>query len=79
MPFCRDRWIRGDGTGAKGFGSRCSAHIPNHHFPTGIMMPASRRYEVLSWANESEGRYIIEDDYDSEFRVGGRPIPLCFR
>lgn len=55
------------------------AHIcPNHHFPTGITMPASRRYEVLAWANEREGRYIIEDDYDSEFRVGGKPIPPLF-
>lgn len=52
------------------------AHIsPTHHFPTGITMPASRRYEILAWANEENGRYIIEDDYDSEFRTNGRPIP----
>ena len=52
------------------------AHIsPNHHFPTGITMPASRRYEILSWANEKKDRYIIEDDYDSEFRQNGNPIP----
>lgn len=52
------------------------AHIsPTHHFPTGITMPISRRYELLSWANESDGRYIIEDDYDSEFRFNGRPVP----
>lgn len=52
------------------------AHIsPNHHFPTGITMPANRRYEVLAWANEKEGRYIIEDDYDSEFRPSGKPLP----
>lgn len=55
------------------------AHIsPNHHFPTGITMPANRRYEVLAWANEKDGRYIIEDDYDSEFRANGRPIPTLF-
>ncbi len=55
------------------------AHIcPNHHFPTGITMPASRRYEVLAWANEKSGRYIIEDDYDSEFRLEGKPIPPLF-
>lgn len=55
------------------------AHIcPNHHFPTGITMPASRRYEVLAWANEQNGRYIIEDDYDSEFRANGKPIPTLF-
>lgn len=52
------------------------AHIsPTHHFPTGITMPANRRYEVLAWANEEKGRYIIEDDYDSEFRANGKPIP----
>lgn len=52
------------------------AHIsPTHHFPTGITMPAARRYELLAWANESKGRYIIEDDYDSEFRLTGKPIP----
>lgn len=55
------------------------AHIcPNHHFPTGITMPANRRYEVLAWANEKKDRYIIEDDYDSEFRTNGRPIPTLF-
>ena len=32
-------------------------------------------YEYLSWANEKEGRYILEDDYDCEFRMAGRPIP----
>ncbi len=50
-------------------------HIsPSHHFPTGIVMPIKRRQELLSWANESGSRYIIEDDYDSEFRFTGRPI-----
>ena len=41
-------------------------------------MPADRRYEVLAWANEKFGRYIIEDDYDSEFRPNGKPIPPLF-
>ncbi len=51
-------------------------HIsPSHHFPTGIVTPVSRRYELLSWASKSGGRYIIEDDYDSEFRLLGKPIP----
>ncbi len=51
-------------------------HItPSHHFPTGIIMPVSRRYEFLSWASKGENRYIIEDDYDCEFRLAGRPIP----
>lgn len=51
-------------------------HIsPSHHFPTGIVTPISRRYELLSWASKSPERYIIEDDYDSEFRLLGKPIP----
>lgn len=51
-------------------------HItPTHHFPTGITMPIDRRYEWLAWANARKDRYIIEDDYDSEFRLNGRPIP----
>lgn len=55
------------------------AHIcPNHHFPTGITMPVSRRYEMLAWANGDENRYIIEDDYDSEFRRNGKPISTLF-
>lgn len=52
------------------------AHInPTHHFPTGISMPINRRYELLAWVNEEAGRYIIEDDYDSEFRFTGKPLP----
>ena len=51
-------------------------HIsPSHHFPTGIVVPISRRYELLGWANKVEKHYIIEDDYDSELRLGGKPIP----
>lgn len=51
-------------------------HIsPSHHFPTGTIMPISRRYELLGWAAKSNMRYIIEDDYDSEFRLNGQPIP----
>ena len=48
---------------------------PSHHFPTGIITPISRRYELLGWASKDENRYIIEDDYDSELRLGGKPIP----
>lgn len=54
-------------------------HIsPSHHYPTGIVMPITRRQELLRWAAEQEGRYILEDDYDSEFRFVGRPIPTMF-
>ncbi len=51
-------------------------HItPSHQYPTGIVMPVSRRSELLRWAAEKEDRYIIEDDYDSELRLSGQPIP----
>ena len=48
---------------------------PNHQFPTGAVTPIGRRQSLLRWAERGEGRYIIEDDYDSEFRFTGRPIP----
>ncbi len=51
-------------------------HIsPSHHFPTGIVTAAKRRMELLQWAAAGEDRYILEDDYDCEFRFSGRPIP----
>ena len=51
---------------------------PNHQFPTGAVTPIGRRQSLLRWAEAREGRYIIEDDYDSEFRFVGRPIPTLF-
>lgn len=48
---------------------------PSHHFPLGTVMTAARRLEILRWASEAPDRYIIEDDYDSEFRYRGKPIP----
>lgn len=48
---------------------------PSHQYPTGIVMPIGRRMELLKWAYEKDGRYIIEDDYDSEFRYKGKPVP----
>ncbi|NLD18427.1 MAG: PLP-dependent aminotransferase family protein [Tissierellia bacterium] len=47
---------------------------PSHQFPTGTIMPISRRLQVLHWANMSSKNYVIEDDYDSEFRYVGKPI-----
>jgi GntR family transcriptional regulator/MocR family aminotransferase len=49
--------------------------MPSHHFPTGVVMPIGRRAEVLEWSTKGKERYLIEDDYDSEFRYRGRPIP----
>ncbi len=49
--------------------------MPSHQFPMGTVMPIKRRIELLEWTNETDDRYIIEDDYDSEFRYKGKPIP----
>ena len=49
--------------------------MPSHQYPLGIVMPIKRRMELLKWADAAEDRYIIEDDYDSEFRYKGKPIP----
>jgi GntR family transcriptional regulator/MocR family aminotransferase len=49
--------------------------MPSHQFPMGTVMPLGRRQELLDWAGERPGRYIIEDDHDSEFRYVGKPIP----
>ena len=48
---------------------------PSHQFPTGTIMPVQRRTELLHWAAERPERYLIEDDYDSEFKHEGRSIP----
>ncbi|TRM10605.1 PLP-dependent aminotransferase family protein [Lentibacillus cibarius] len=48
---------------------------PSHQFPTGTIMPISRRVELLNWAATGDNRYIIEDDYDSEFKYGTDNIP----
>ena len=51
-------------------------HIsPSHHFPTGLVTPVNRRQELLDWAAQAPDRYIIEDDYDSEFRFAAHPMP----
>lgn len=47
---------------------------PSHQFPLGMVLPITKRIQLLSWAKESSS-YIIEDDYDSEFRYIGQPIP----
>lgn len=48
---------------------------PEHHYPMGLVMPIGRRQALLSWAAEEKERYIIEDDFDCEFRMEGRPVP----
>lgn len=49
--------------------------MPSHQYPLGTVMPIKRRLELLDWADAAADRYIIEDDYDSEFRYKGKPIP----
>lgn len=49
--------------------------MPSHQYPTGRVMPIGRRTELLAWASKEKERYLIEDDYDSEFRYQGKPIP----
>lgn len=57
----------------------CGAQVvhvsPGHHFPLGYVMPVTGRQKLLKWSAEERNRYIIEDDYDCEFRYTGRPIP----
>ena len=48
---------------------------PSHHFPLGTVMSVNRRMQLLQWAASADERYLIEDDYDSEFRFALRPIP----
>jgi GntR family transcriptional regulator/MocR family aminotransferase len=46
---------------------------PSHQFPTGVVLSMARRLELLAWARERNA-WIVEDDYASEFRYGGRPL-----
>lgn len=48
--------------------------MPSHQYPTGLVTSIARRYALLGWAAERPGRYLIEDDFDCEFRLAGRPI-----
>jgi GntR family transcriptional regulator / MocR family aminotransferase len=53
--------------------ARAALVTPSHQYPLGITMSASRRMQLLDWAQKSES-WIIEDDYDSEFRYESKPI-----
>ncbi len=57
-------------------GSAQVLHIsPSHHFPTGLVTPMQRRQELLDWVRQAQDRWIVEDDYDSEFRFNAHPVP----
>ncbi len=51
---------------------------PSHHFPLGTVMSANRRRQLLHWAAQNKERYLIEDDYDSEYRFALKPVPPLF-
>ena len=62
----------------QGLGDAQVLHIsPSHHFPTGLVTPVGRRQALLQWAETADG-YIIEDDYDSEFRFDAHPMPAMY-
>lgn len=56
-------------------GASIAVVTPSHQMPTGLIMPVSRRIQLLNWSYKEEGRYIVEDDYDAEFKYEGDPIP----
>lgn len=74
------RWVcaamdRG-GVIPESFGDAQVLHLsPEHHFPTGVVTGMERRREILAWLEAGEDRYVIEDDFDSEFRFRTRPLP----
>jgi GntR family transcriptional regulator/MocR family aminotransferase len=59
---------------ARDASARLAYVTPSHQFPLGVTMTLSRRRELLQWASES-GAWVLEDDYDSEFRYAQRPLP----
>jgi len=73
---CVSAQLDGEGVIPESLGDAQILHCsPSHHFPTGIVTPAARRRELLRWAAQQPERYIIEDDYDSEFRFHAHPVP----
>ena len=59
------------------FAGATTCYTHSHQYPTGLVMPVQKRMELLRWA-EQTGGYILEDDYDSELRFSGRPVPSLF-
>lgn len=68
-----EQGLRTEQLPAKGKGNSLIIVTPSHQFPTGAVMPLSRRLELLAWS-QRESVFIFEDDYDSEYRYTGRPI-----
>ncbi|MGH7856099.1 MAG: PLP-dependent aminotransferase family protein, partial [Candidatus Binatia bacterium] len=59
--------------GMRGRAPRLAYVTPSHQFPTGVVLPLARRLELLDWAAKA-GAFVLEDDYDSEYRYEGRPL-----
>lgn len=55
-------------------GARLAYVTPSHQFPLGVSLSLARRLDLLAWAR-ARNAFVIEDDYDSEFRYGGAPLP----
>ena len=77
---CKVRHIPLDGEGVNlsallNAGADVLHLMPSHQYPTGLVTSIARRYALLSWVAEQPGRYLIEDDFDCEFRLAGKPIP----
>lgn len=73
---CRAVPLDGSGIRPDALGDASVLHFsPSHHFPTGLVTPIRRRMELLDWAYAAPDRWIIEDDYDSEFRFSSHPVP----
>ena len=68
--------LDGQGVRVDALGDADVLHVmPSHQFPTGRVTTIGRRYELLGWASARESRWLVEDDYDCEFRMSGRPVP----
>ena len=71
--------LDGEGVNPEAIGPAQVLHLsPSHHFPTGLVTPMGRRKELLDWMAARPDRYIIEDDYDSEFRFHAHPMPALW-
>src|SRR3569623_1062681 len=57
-----------------GIAARLAYVPPTHQYPLGGVMPIGRRHQLLTWARKIDA-YVIEDDYDSEYRYDTKPIP----
>ena len=72
VPVDQDGLVVADGC-ARSPNARMACVSPSHQYPLGVTMSLSRRLELLAWARENDA-FVLEDDYDSEYRYAGRPL-----